>query len=132
MIDTCNGCGKHPSVCMCRTTSPPDVEELHNRNKPNLVDKLRETASAVKQSKIDRVKDRIVEFVVDEAKTRAALGDFSLTVWLYQKGWSSDQAKAAAEILQKEGFKCEVTSTRTAQYSNTDWDEEDVMHVSWE
>lgn len=132
MIDTCSGCGKHPGVCMCRTTVPVDLDEVRNRKKKTLADALRETAQSARRQQLDTAAMNLVALVKREAAHGAAKGNMGLVVWLESHNYTKAEAEEAARHLEKEGFVCQVDIEVTAYHSNTDWDQEDVLKVSWE
>ena len=61
----------------------------------------------------------------------AQQGKYDVTLFLTQLNVSKKIWEAIGERLRKDGFQVEFDTEITAWYSNTDWDQEDVVRISW-
>lgn len=130
--DICDGCGRHPGVCMCSCSIGPEGATINRPNPVNLAGKLRIIAgnSMIQnhQTKIQSVPDQIRH----RAKRAADSGSLRLQIWLSEYNLTEEAAKLVASELERDGFKCELKDEITSMYSNTDWDSEYQLTVSWE
>ncbi len=130
--DICDGCGRHPGVCMCSVSMGPDGVKSHRPNPTDLAAKLRIIASDAKsqfhQAKTQRLADQIRWRALQAAKR----GDLKISLWLSELGITKESAELVAKELERDGFKCTVSDEITAMYSNTDWDSEELLLISWE
>jgi hypothetical protein len=67
-----------------------------------------------------------------EAKTAARRGEHSLRIAIASRAWNSIDVQKAAEELRQENFTVLIDSEIVAWYSNTDYDTEAFIKVSWE
>jgi len=67
-----------------------------------------------------------------EAKTAARRGEHSLRIAIASRAWNSIDVQKAAEELRQENFTVLIDSEITAWYSNTDYDTESFIKVSWQ
>lgn len=64
-------------------------------------------------------------------KETARYGGYSRTIYLNTIDIQPLLWEHVIEKLRKDGFKVERDTEVTAWYSNTDWDQEDVIRISW-
>lgn len=130
--DICSGCSRHLSVCMC-CTSISSEGTITTRPKPaKTADKLRIIASNSKMENIKVQTQRLADQLVWRATQAAKQGDFSISLWLSDLGITKEAAELVAKELEQDGFKCTISNEITAWYSNTDWDSDDLLLISWE
>lgn len=133
----CEGCGKKPEACMCRTTTPADHDEVRaERNRkitremnPTFADRLKETAKINLENKTRDGANDLVSVIKLAATKAADEGRFELRyhIKLDEHSWAA--AELAAKILTDvEGFKAQVirgsdfySSGSTQDYINVDW-----------
>ena len=96
-----------------------------------LADDLKKIADEVNAKKLDAATAALVAKLKIMANEQACLGGTKTSLWASQGNFSKYEAESAAKELEKFGFKCEVTDEITAQYSNTDYDSEYIITVSW-
>lgn len=130
--DICNGCSKHPAFCMCSVSVGPEGAHSHRPDPANLAKKLRIIADEAKVQSHRIKTQRLVDQIVWRATQAAKRGDLKISIWLSDLGITKEAAEMVAEDLKQDGFKCTVSDEITAQYSNTDWDSEELLSVSWE
>lgn len=133
--DICDGCGRHPGVCMCSVSIGAIGGEGIQVNRPNptsLARKLRIIADDAKVQSHRIKTQRLVDQIIWRATQAAKRGDLKISIWLSDLGITKETAEMVAEDLKRDGFKCTVSNEVTAMYSNTDWDSEDLLLVSWE
>jgi len=129
--DICDGCGRHPGVCMCSLSIGSQGVQVNHPNPTNLAGKLRIIASHIDGERRAKVAGTIAEVLRHEAKLAAQNGKYGIMIWLQEKKWSRLAAEQAAEELKRDGFDVIVGREVTAWYSNTDWDEEEYISVTW-
>jgi len=66
-----------------------------------------------------------------EVTTTAKYGKYSQTLYLSRFNVSSSVWNHVADRLRKDGFKVDFDEEIVAWYSNTDWDQEKVIKISW-
>lgn len=133
--DICSGCGRHPGVCMCSVSIGAiggEGAQINRPNPTNMAQKLRIIARDAQhqenQIKTQRLADQLRWRATQAAKT----GKLSLSIWLSELGISKPVGTVIAEELERDGFKCSITTETVAYYSNTDWDDDDLLFISWE
>ncbi len=75
---------------------------------------------------------RLVDQLRWRALQAAKQGHLSGRSWLSDLGITKETAGMVAEDLKRDGFKCAISNEVTAMYSNTDWDSDDLLFISWE
>lgn len=130
--DICDGCSRHPAVCMCSVSIGPEGANSHRPNPASMADKLRIIASDARVREHQTKSQTLTEQVRFMAKEAAKQGKVSLHIWCGDRNISKQDAETVARELVRDGFKCTVTKEITAWYSNTDWDEDELLFVSWE
>lgn len=130
--DICDGCSRHPAVCMCSTLISSESVSISRPKPAKMADKLRIIASDAKiqfhQVKTQRLADQLRWRATQAAKR----GDLSINIWLGDLDITKETAELVAQELERDGFKCTISNEITAMYSNTDWDSEDLLFISWE
>lgn len=130
--DICDGCGRHPGVCMCSVSMGPEGVHSNRPNPVSMAGKLRIIAGDAKsqfhQAKTQRLADQLRWRALQAAKR----GDLKISIWLSDLDITKETAELVAEELKRDGFKCTVSNEITAMYSNTDWDSDDLLLISWE
>ena len=130
--DICDGCSRHPSVCMCSTVIGLETFSISRPKPAKLADKLRIIAGDAKHQ-LDQIKtQRLADQMRWRATQAAKQGNLSISIWLSELGISKPVGTMIAEELEKDGFKCSITTETVAFYSNTDWDDDDLLFISWE
>jgi hypothetical protein len=130
--DICNGCGRDQSVCMCSVSMGPEGV-VHTRPNPtNLAGKLKIIARDSQYREHQIKTQRLVDQIIWRATQAAKRGDLKISIWLSDLGITKETAEMVAEELKRDGFKCTVSNEITAMYSNTDWDSDDLLLISWE
>lgn len=66
-----------------------------------------------------------------DCKEAAKAGKYNLTVTLSTLNIPTGFWDLVSDKLRKDGFKVDRDTEITAWYSNTDWDQEDVIKISW-
>lgn len=97
----------------------------------DLLYELRSTANEVCNSKVKLAAASIAEVIIAEARQASREGRFFLHIWLGDRGWKRAEAEEAAVELRNKNLTVEVGNEITAWYSNTDWDSDDFINVSW-
>jgi len=97
----------------------------------SLSDELKALATNVCKEKVVFRGAAIAEVLRREAKFAAGAGNFSLHIWLKNKNWLREDAEVAAIELRKENLEVVIVNEIVAWYSNTDWDTEEFIKVSW-
>lgn len=69
--------------------------------------------------------------VLHKLKSVAECGAYSYTFNIQFLNVDLKIWKEIAKLLEKDGFKVKFDREITAMYSNTDWDDEEVVKVSW-
>lgn len=130
--DICSGCSRRVHFCMCSVSVGPEGSVISRPNPAKLADKLRIiTGDAMVEN--HRIKtQRLADQLVWRATQAAKQGLFSISIWLRDLGITKEAAEMAAEELKRDGFKCTISDEVTAYYSNTDWDSENLLFISWE
>jgi len=130
--DICDGCSRHPSVCMCSVALSSEGAIVSRPQPAKTADKLRIIAGDAKLQ-YHRIKtQRLVDQLLWRASQAAKRGDLSISLWLNDLGITKESAELVAQELERDGFKCTISNEITAQYSNTDWDSDDLLFISWE
>lgn len=130
--DICNDCSKHVAYCMCSVSFGPKGGNHHRPNPINLAGKLKIIANNAKLEMTTIKTQRLVDQIIWRATQAATRGDYSINIWLRDLGITKETADLVAKELEREGLKCAVSNEITAMYSNTDWDSEDILSISWE
>ena len=130
--DICNGCSRHPAVCMCSVSIGPEGVVSSRPQPAKMADKLRIIASDARLKEHQTKSQSLTEQVKFMAHEAAKQGKVSLHIWCGDRNISKQDAETVARELVRDGFKCTVTREITAWYSNTDWDEDELLFVSWE
>lgn len=99
-----------------------------------LAKELKEKALLANKESIKNRANQLVDLIKEKAQIKAGWGKFAVDITLEQTPhyWKENEARAAGEELSKEGFVCSIDNNVTATYSNTDYDSETVLRVSWE
>lgn len=133
--DICDGCGRHPGVCMCSVsigTIGGEGAQINRPNPTNFAKKLKIIAADA-MLEGHRIKtQRLVDQIRWRATRAAKIGQFSLSIWLSDLDITKETAEMVAEDLRRDGLKCTISNEVTAMYSNTDWDSDDLLFISWE
>jgi hypothetical protein len=66
-----------------------------------------------------------------DLKKVAESGKYSTQIFLSTANVTKAVWEAVAKRLESDGFKVNFDTEITAWYSNTDWDQEDVINISW-
>ena len=130
--DICDGCSRHPAVCMCSVSIGPEGVVSSLPQPAKMADKLRIIASDARVREHQTKSQTLAEQVRFMAKEAAKQGKVSFHIWCGDRNISKQDAETVARELVRDGFKCTVTKEITAWYSNTDWDEDELLFVSWE
>ena len=133
--DICDGCGRHPGVCMCGVSIGAiggEGTQINRPNPTNLAKKLRIIADEAKIQSHRIKTQRLVDQFRWRALQAAKRGDLSISIWLSDLDITKETAEMVAEDLRRDGFKCTISNEVTAMYSNTDWDSDDLLLISWE
>lgn len=97
----------------------------------NLADELKNTANRVCYNKTTTAAASIAEVLIVEARQAAHEGRFFLHIWLKDRSWKRVEVEEAAVELRNKKLTVEVGNEIVAWHSNTDWDSEDFIKVSW-
>lgn len=130
--DICDGCSRHPAVCMCSVSIGPEGATSSRPQPAKLADKLRIIARDAQHQEIQTKTQRLADQLRWRATQAAKTGKLSLSIWLSELGISKPVGTVIAEELERDGFKCSITTETVAYYSNTDWDDDDLLFISWE
>lgn len=130
--DICDGCSQHPAYCMCSVSIGPEGV-ISSRPKPaKLADKLRIISSDARIKMHQTKSQSLADQIRWQSKEAAKQGKLSISIWFSDLDLTKELAEMVSRELERDGFKCTITNEITAQYSNTDWDSEDLLFVSWE
>lgn len=69
--------------------------------------------------------------IIKDLEGKARLGSYSHTYFLSYLNVSKPVWQSIASLLRKNGYIVVFDTETTAWYSNTDYDQEDVVKVSW-
>lgn|SRR5574337_1184449 len=131
--DICDGCSQHPARCMCSVSiGGPEGANFSRPNPAKMADKLRIIASDARIQNHKIKTQRLVDQFRWRALQAAKRGDSSISIWLSDLDITKETAEMVAEDLRRDGFKCTISNEITAMYSNTDWDSDDLLLISWE
>jgi len=130
--DICDGCSRHPAVCICSVSVGPDGVSASRPQPAAMADKLRIIASDARIKEHQTMSQSLTEQVRFKAFAAAKQGKVSLHIWCGSQNISKEAAEMVARELERDGFKCTISHEITAHYSNTDCDSEDLLFVSWE
>ena len=130
--DICNGCSRHPAFCMCSVSVGPEGSFSHRPNPVNTAGKLKIIAGNAKMEQTQAQTQRLADQLVWRATQAAKQGNFSISLWLSDLGITKEAAELVAQELERDGFKCTISTEITAHYSNTDYDTDDLLLISWE
>ena len=130
--DICEGCSKHIAFCMCCVSIGPEGAIRSRPNPTDLAGKLKIIAGEAKLQLHQVKTQRLVDQILWRATQAAKRGDLSISIWLSDLDITKESAELVAEELKRDGFKCTISNEITAHYSNTDWDSEDLLFISWE
>lgn len=130
--DICDGCSQHPAHCVCSVSIGPDGVKSSRPRPAKLADKLRIIASDAKLKEHQTKSQSLADQVRWQSKEAAKQGKLSISIWFRDLDLTKELAEMVSRELERDGFKCTITNEITAQYSNTDWDSEDLLFVSWE
>ena len=57
----------------------------------------------------------------------------SYQAWFSDINLSRPESEIIVDVLNRDGFKCKIElDAVTSWYSNTDWDTDDLLIISWE
>jgi hypothetical protein len=130
--DICDGCSQHPAFCVCSVSIGPEGASSCRPRPAKMADKLRIIASDAKVQNHKVKTQRLADQLRWRALQAAKRGDLSLSIWLSDLDITKETAEMVAEELNRDGFKCTISNEITAMYSNTDWDSDDLLFISWE
>jgi len=130
--DICDGCSQHPAYCMCSVSIGPEGATSHRPKPAKLADKLRIISSDARIKAHQTQSQSLADQVRWQSKEAAKQGKLSISIWFRDLDLTKELAEMVSRELERDGFKCTITNEITAQYSNTDWDSEDLLFVSWE
>lgn len=130
--DICDGCSQHPAHCVCSVSIGPERASSHRPRPAKMADKLRIIARDAQHKEIQVKTQRLADQLRWRATQAAKTGKLSLSIWLSELGISKPVGTVIAEELERDGFKCSITTETVAYYSNTDWDDDDLLFISWE
>ena len=130
--DICDGCSQHPAFCVCSVSIGPEGASSNRPRPAKMADKLRIIASDAKVQNHKVKTQRLADQLRWRALQAAKRGDLSLSIWLSDLDITKETAEMVAEELKRDGFKCTISNEVTAMYSNTDWDSDDLLFISWE
>jgi flavodoxin len=117
---------------MCSISIGPEGAVSHRPAPAKMADKLRIMAVNAKRILLYVKTQRLVDQLLWRATQAAKRGDLSISLWLSDLGITKESAELVSDELKRDGFKCTVSNEITAQYSNTDWDSDDLLFISWE
>ena len=69
--------------------------------------------------------------VIVDLKDSAKYGSYTRTIFLSTINIQRPLWEKVATLLRKDGFTVSFDTEITAWYTNTDWDQEDVIKISW-
>lgn len=131
ITDTCSGCGKHPSVCMCASSSDPfqdlvnDLRESRTKKTPvkKWADECKENAQKVNAAPEPEPKSLYI-FMLERCKRASAKGEFAEHFfWKTNLPiWSAQEIQLAADMLREDNFQVEVVPL----------DNDIRVRISWE
>lgn len=130
--DICSGCSAHPSNCICMTSIGPEGVTFSRPRPAKTADKLRIITNHSKMENVKVQTQRLADQLVWRATQAAKQGNFSISLWLSDLGITKEAAEMVAKELEQDGFKCTISNEITAHYSNTDYDTDDLLLISWE
>lgn len=130
--DICDGCSQHPAYCVCSVSIGPDGVTSSRPRPAKLADKLRIIASDARIKMHQTKSQSLADQIRWQSKEAAKQGKLSISIWFRDLDLTKELAEMVSRELERDGFKCTITNEITAQYSNTDWDSEDLLFVSWE
>lgn len=130
--DICDGCSRHPAVCMCSVSISSEGAVVSRPQPAKMSDKLRIIAIDARFKEHQTKAQSLTEQVKFMAHEAAKQGKLSLHLWCGSLNISKEAAEMVSRELARDGFKCTITKEITAWHSNTDWDEEELLFVSWE
>jgi hypothetical protein len=92
---------------------------------------LKKMADQVNKNAVDPQIEEAYRRVSFDLKEAAKAGKYSHTLYLNTLNIPPGLWVHVIEKLRKDGFKVDRDTEMTAWYSNTDWDQEDVIRISW-
>jgi hypothetical protein len=117
---------------MCCVSIGPEGATRSKPNPTNLAGKLKIITNNSKMEHIKVQTQRLADQLVWRATQAAKQGNFSISLWLSDLGITKEAAELVAKELEQDGFKCTISNEITAHYSNTDYDTDDLLLISWE
>lgn len=93
------------------------------------VDELRKLSDKSESNK--KKVEALITHAKEHAKWMALSGNKTAKIFYTNKNWDKEHAELAAIELRKEGLICVLEAEITNQYSNTDWDQEEVLTLKW-
>jgi hypothetical protein len=117
--DICDGCGRHPGVCMCSIVIGTEGSEAWRPNPVTLADKLRMIAADTHRK--DRASSELstIEQIKYTALAFAKQGHLNMSVHFAAYDLNKEQAEPIADELRRNGFHVTIATT------------DDMMVVSW-
>jgi hypothetical protein len=117
--DICDGCGRHPGVCMCSVSIGPEGCAVSRPKPAKLADKLRMIAVEThrKDNAISGLS--ITEQIKHTALAFAKQGHLNMSVHFNAYDLNREQAEPIADALRRDGFHVTLATT------------DDMMVVSW-
>lgn len=144
MMDICSGCGKHPSVCMCKSSSDPynDIQYQAtlpegtsiciDPSKPQEVkpvkkwaDECRETAQKAKKTFPPEPRSLYI-YMLERCKHESNDGHFVKNFYwpAALPVWSKEELEMAADLLREDNFTVELVQL---EYGDNDL----MVRISW-
>lgn len=119
--DICDGCGKHPGVCMCGVSFGPDGAIRYRPHPVKLADKLRIITSNARLQIAENEKNLTpIAHCRWQALQAAKQGQFSVAILAYTYHLTNEEIDVLATELKNDGFRCEVSFDRA------------FLHLYWE
>ena len=128
--EICSGCSRHVASCMCCTGLGPDGPIISRPNPTNLAGKLKIIAQNAKLEEI-RDADKYNQ-VFSKVRRAAQQGQLSISIWFTDMALIKPEAEEIVVRLINLGFKASISREIVNWYSNTDWDEDYLLTISWE
>lgn len=117
---------------MCGISFGPEGATRYQPNPTNLAGKLKIVAGNAKMEYTKIQTQSLADQIVWRATQAATQGNFSISLWLNDLGITKEAAESVVKELERDGFKCTISNEITAHYSNTDYDTDDLLLISWE
>lgn len=108
--DICDGCGKHPGVCMCGVSIGPEGVISYRPMPVTLADKFRIiTNDARRKNRETEESQTPIARCRWRALQAAKQGQFSAPILVYTFKLSREEIDVMVAELQRDGFRCEVS-----------------------